>query len=163
MRAGGRLKGSAKLPNPERIDVRVQIAKIAGVGVRNVSNVKAILGAAHSCLLTALVNGTLTINKALAFCKLPRPQQPEAFAKLLEDRAADKVIRATLSKGKRQEPNLDVASVLSAFQACESRSPGSLVVRRGRSGRTTISVSNELLDKITPQTELQLDETAKST
>jgi hypothetical protein len=95
-------------------------------------------------------------------CNLPRPDQPEAFTKLLEDRAADNVIRATLSQSKRQEPNLDVACVLSAFQACESRNPGSVVVRRGRSGRITISASNELLDKIDHQTE-QLYETAEST
>lgn len=163
MRAGGRHKGSAKLPTPQHIDVRCQTAEIAGVGVRNVSNVKTILEAAHPRLLTALVNGTLTINKAVLLCKLPRADQPEAFTKLLEDRAADKVIRATLSQRKEKEPNLDVASVLSAFQACESRNPGSVVVRRGRSGRITISVSNELLDKIDPQTELQLHETAKST
>jgi len=162
MRAGGRHKGSAKLPTPQHMDVRCQIARIAGVGVRNVSNVKTILGAAHPRLLTALANGTLTINKAMSLCKLPRPDQPEAFTKLLEDRAADKVIRATLSQGKRQEPNLDVACVLSAFQAYESRNPGSVVVRRGRSGRITISVSNELLDKIDHQME-QLYETAKST
>jgi hypothetical protein len=153
MRAGGRHKGSAKLPTPQHIDVRCQIAEIAGVGVRNVSNVKTILGAAHPRLLTALVHGTLTINKAVSLCKLPRLDQPEAFTKLLEDRVTDRVIRAALSQGKEQKPNLDVASLLSAFQACESRNPGSIAVRCGPSGGITLSLSNEMLAKIDPRRE----------
>jgi hypothetical protein len=47
MRDGGRYKGSASLPDLQRIDVRSKIAEIAGVGSRNVGNVKIILAAAH--------------------------------------------------------------------------------------------------------------------
>src|SRR5437899_7544080 len=47
-----------------------------------------------------------------------------------------------------QERGLGATSLLAALQLCESRHPGSIVVRRGRSGRTTISVCNELLDSI---------------
>jgi hypothetical protein len=162
MRNGGKYKGSANLPNPQHIDVRRQIAGIAGVGARNVSNVKIILAAAHTRLLTALANGTLTINKALALCKLPRADQLEAFTQLIEERAIDKVIRHSLTRG-RQEPCLESTSMLTAFQLCESRHPGSVVVRRWPSGRTTVSVSNELLDKIDLQRELQLHETPRST
>jgi hypothetical protein len=147
MRDGGRYKGTANLPNLQHVDVRRRIAEIAGVGARNVSNVKIILNAAHPRLLTALDNGALTINKAIALCKLPLADQLEAFTQLIEDRAINKVIRLTFNR-KHQEPSPDVASVLAAFQLCESRHPGSVVVSRGRSGRTTISVSNELLDKI---------------
>ena len=50
-----------------------------------------------------------------------------------------------------QEPGLGATSLLAALQLCESRHPGSIVVRRGRSGRTTISVCNELLDSIETQ------------
>jgi hypothetical protein len=163
MRHGGRYKGSANLPDLQHIDVRDKIAEIAGVGSRNVSNVKIILVAAHRRLLSALTNGTLTINKALALCKLPVASQLEAFTQLIEGRAIDKVIRRTLTRGRQQERCPDASSVLAAFQMCESRRPGSVVVRRSPSGRTTISVSSELLDKIDPQTELQLHETARST
>jgi hypothetical protein len=162
MRNGGKHKGSAKLPNPQHIDVRRQIAGIAGVGARNVSNVKIILAAAHRRLLTALANGTLTINKALRLCKLSRADQSEAFTQLIEEGAIDKAIRRSLTRG-HQEPRLESTSILKAFQLCESRHPGSVVVRRCPSGRTTISVSNELLDKVDPQRELQLHETPRST
>jgi hypothetical protein len=163
MRNGGKHKGSANLPNPQHIDVRRQIAEIAGVGARNVSNVKIILAAAHKCLLIALANGTLTINKVLGLCKLPRVDQLGAFTQLIEERAIDKVIRRTLTRSRKPEPCLGSTSILNAFQLCESRHPGSVVVVRGPSGRTTISVSNELLDKLDPQRELRLHETARST
>lgn len=42
MRAGGKYKGSANLPDAQHIDVRQEIASLAGVCARNVSNVKAI-------------------------------------------------------------------------------------------------------------------------
>jgi hypothetical protein len=147
MRDGGRYKGSANLPNHQRIDVRREIAEIAGVGSRNVSNVKIILKAAHPRLLTALANGTLTINKALVLCKHPLADQLEAFTRYIEERAIDKVIRRTLTRSRQQEPCLNAASMLAAFQLCESRHPGSVVVRRGRSGRTTISVSTDVLER----------------
>jgi hypothetical protein len=47
MRAGGRSKGSANLPETQHIDVREEIARIAGVCPRYVSNVKSILEVAH--------------------------------------------------------------------------------------------------------------------
>jgi len=73
MRAGGKYKGSANLPEAQHIDVRQEIACVAGVGARNVSNVKTILEVAHPRLLEALRDGTLTINRAVQFCKLSGP------------------------------------------------------------------------------------------
>jgi hypothetical protein len=152
MRNGGKHKGLARLPNPQRIDVRRQIAQIAGVGARSVGNVKAILAAAHSCLIIALTNGTLTINKALILCKFPRASQLEAFNQLIEERAVDEVIQHSLKRGRLLQPGPDSTSILTAFGLCELRHPGSVVVRRSTSGHTTISLPNELLDKITSQT-----------
>jgi hypothetical protein len=43
MQMGGKYKGSATLPKAAQIDVREQIAAIAGSGGRNVSKVKEIL------------------------------------------------------------------------------------------------------------------------
>src|SRR5262252_8366522 len=81
MQIGGKYKGSANLPEAQRIDVRQEIAKIAGVGAsgRNVSNVKKILQTAHPRLISALQDGTLTINRALHFCKLDKNQQLTEF------------------------------------------------------------------------------------
>jgi hypothetical protein len=43
MRAGGKYKGSANLPEAQHIDVHEEIARAAGVGERNVGNVRTIL------------------------------------------------------------------------------------------------------------------------
>src|SRR5450755_2301833 len=54
MRAGGKSKGLASLPEAGRIDVRKEIARAAGVGDRNVSNVRTILQTAHPILVSRL-------------------------------------------------------------------------------------------------------------
>jgi hypothetical protein len=162
MQDGGRYKGSAKLPSLQHIDVRREIAEIAGVGARNVSNVKIILKAAHPRLHSALRDGILTINKAVGFCKLPMANQLEAFTQCLEERAIDVEIRHILMRSCTPKPFPDTASVLTALQQYESRFPGSILVTRGRSGRITISASNAVLEQNNPQGELQIDETARS-
>src|SRR5262245_35592923 len=67
-RRGGQFKGSANLPRAENIDVRQDIARLAGVGSRNVSNVKTILEKAHPRLIDALHNGALSIHRAAQWC-----------------------------------------------------------------------------------------------
>lgn len=162
MRDGGRYKGSAKLPNAKRIDVRHKIAEIAGVGDRTVSNVKTILTDAHPRLITALADSSLTINIAVGLCKLPRPDQLVVFTQLAEERGVDKVIRRTLARSRKKQPCLDTSSLLAALQLYESRHPGSVVVRRGPRC-TTISVANQLLDEISLRRELPVHETPRST
>jgi hypothetical protein len=72
MRARGKYKGLANLPDAQRIDVREEIANAAGDSPRYVGNVKTILEVAHPRLIEALRDGTLSINRAIQFCKLPR-------------------------------------------------------------------------------------------
>lgn len=80
-RAGGKYKGWANLPKAEHLDVRQEIARVAGVGGRNVSNVKTILQKADPRLIEALHNGVVTIHRVLQWCTLPRAQQIEQFTK----------------------------------------------------------------------------------
>jgi hypothetical protein len=85
MKAGGKLKGSAILPKAERIDVRAQMANLAGVGARYFSDVKAIRRAAHPGIIEALTNGALTIPHAKELIKLPKQKQWERFKQQIED------------------------------------------------------------------------------
>ena len=117
MRAGGKYKGLANLPEAQHIDVRQEIASAAGVGARNVSNVKTILKNAHPRLIAALLNGTLTINGAMPFCKLPKAEQLEQFIRHIEDREINKVIRRSIARPKEEKTTADVATVLDALQA----------------------------------------------
>jgi hypothetical protein len=156
MRAGGKLKGLANLPEAQHINVRREIARIAGVGDRNVSNVETILETAHPRLIDALQNGTLRINRAIQFCKLPQAEQVEQFVCYSEERATNKVIRQAVRGPAKIEASIDVIPVLDALQRQHAQQPGSVAVRVGRHKRTVIMVGKDLIAAIPSQTELRL-------
>ena len=156
MRAGGKHKGSANLPEAQHIDVRQEIARAAGVGARNVSNVRTILQTAHPRLIEALRDGTLTINRAIQFCKLPRAEQLEQFIRYSEERATNKVIRRSIARPKEEKTSPHVVTVLNALQQEEARQPGSVVVQTGRHQHTVILVGRDLLPEPHSQKELKL-------
>ena len=156
MRAGGKYKGWANLPEAQHIDVRQEIARAAGVGARNVSKVKTILQTAHPRLKGALRDGTLTINRAIQFCKLPRAEQLEQFIRYSEERATNKVIRQSIARPKEDKTSLDVVAVLDALQQQEARQPGSVAVRVGRHKRTVVLIGQDLCVEPRSQKELKL-------
>jgi hypothetical protein len=157
LRAGGRFKGSADLPKAQTIDVREEIARLAGVGARNVSNVKTILQTAHGRMKQALRNGTLTINRAIRFCKLPKHEQLEEFIRYEEDRATNRVIRQSIPHGEKKTITPDVRTVLDALEQQEARQPGSVAVRVGRHKRTVVLVGQDLFDGPGSLEELNLE------
>jgi hypothetical protein len=156
MRAGGKLKGLANLPEAHRIDVRREIADIAGVCPRNVGNAETILTIAHPALIEALGNGTLKINRAMQFCKSPHAEQLEEFICYSEERATSKVIRRCLMQQPKSEIRLDTGAVLEALNRREQLHSGSFSVRIVRTKGTVILVGQGLLDEINAQTELPL-------
>lgn len=150
MRKGGRTKGLANLPSAQRINVRRKIANVAGVGARNVSNVKFILKRAHPRLLAALRQGIVSINRVLGFCKLSWSSQSEALFNFLEDRATDQIIRRGVQASLSEEPLPDSAAIISALQVHQSHLQ-SIVIKRGRAKNTTIVVGKELWSEIHQQ------------
>ena len=156
MRVGGKYKGSASLPEVERIDVRREIADVAGVGARNVSNAKTILQTAHPRLIAALQDRTLTINGALKLCKLPLAEQLAQFIRLCEDSAVNKVIRESVPSPHKEKLIPDTASVLDALPKHEAQQPGSIIVRVGRLPHTVILVGQDLLTGSLAERELGL-------
>src|SRR5450432_1647733 len=129
MRFGGKYKGLANLPEAQHVDVRQRVADMAGVCPRNVGNVEAILELAHSTLIEALGNGTLKINRAIQFCKLPLAEQLEQFICYSEERATNKVIRRCLMEPRKHEISLDPGTVLEALHSREKLRSGSVVLR----------------------------------
>jgi hypothetical protein len=156
MRAGGRYKGLANLPEAQQVDVRREIARAAGAGARNVSSVKSILEVAHPRLIEALRDNTLTINRAIQFCKLPRAEQLEQFIRYSEERATNKVIRRTLPQRKDRKAGLDVFAVIDALQRQEARDPGSVAIGVSRNKRTVVLVGQDLLGRLPSQREFKL-------
>lgn len=155
MRDGGKYKGWAKLPEAQHINVRREIARTAGVSDRNVSNVKMILENAHPRVVEALQNGTLTINRALQFCKLPKAHQVEEFAGYIEDREISRVIRQAIPAPGHDKTTPEIATVLHALQEREERQPGSVVVRVGRLQHTVVLIGQDLLSSPHSQTEMK--------
>jgi hypothetical protein len=156
MRAGGKHKGLANLPDVQRIDVREEIAKAAGVCPRNVGNVKALLKLAHPRLIAALRDGTLKTNRAIQLCKLPRAKQLDEFIRYSEARATNKVIRRSIPRPKGEKSSLEVLPLLDSLRQQEARQPGSVVVRVGRHQCTVILVGRDLLPEPSVQKESNL-------
>jgi hypothetical protein len=125
--------------------IHQEIARAAGVGARNVSNVEKILEVAHPRLLDALREGTLTINRAIEFCRLPRSEQLDRFIGYSTERATNKVISCFTKRSKENHDNPDAVIVLDALQRMEAQRPGSVEVRVGRQKRTVLLVGQDLV------------------
>jgi hypothetical protein len=156
MRSGGKHKGLANLPEAHHVDVRQQVADMAGACPRNVGNVETILENGHPRLIDALVSGTLKINRAIQFCKLPRTEQLEEFIRYSEERATSKVIRRCLVPTRKDDIRLDVETVLEALCRRKEIHRGSVLIRIVRQKRTVILIGQDLLAEIKSQKELQL-------
>ena len=154
MRAGGKYKGLANLPEAHHVDVRQQVADMAGVCPRNVGNVETILESGHPSLIVALGNGTLKINRAMQFCKLPHAEQLEEFIRYSEGRAISKAIRGCLLQPRKKIISLDVGTVLDALQRGEAHRSRSVVIRIVRHKHTFVLVGQDLLAEINSQKEL---------
>jgi hypothetical protein len=145
MRAGGKYKGWANLPDAQRIDVRQQIATVAGVGCRNVSNVKTILQVAHPLIIDSLMDGSLKIYRAMQFCNLPKGHQLEEFTRYSTDRATAKVIRRSVTQPKNQKTRTDLITVLDALRQQEERQAGSVAIRLTRHDQSIVLIGRDLL------------------
>jgi hypothetical protein len=156
MRLGGKHKGLANLPEAHHVDVRQQVAQMAGVCPRNVGNVETILEIAHPMLIEALGNGTLKINRAMQICKLPQAEQLAEFIRYSDERAISKVIRRCVEPPRKGDISLDLGTVLGALHSVEERRSGAVVVRIVRHKRTVILVGQDLLAEISSQRDLQL-------
>jgi hypothetical protein len=110
-----------------------------------------------------LLDGTLTINAAMAFCRLPKAEQLERFIRRSEDREINKVIRRSVSRPKEAKTTADVAALLDALQRQEARQPGSVLLHVGRLKRTVIILGQDLLRGPYSQKELDLHEIPQST
>ncbi len=144
----------ANLPEAHHVDVRQQVADLAGACPRNVGNVETILKLAHPTLIKALGNDTLRIYRAMQFCKLPRGEQLEQFIRYSEDRATRKAIRHCLAPPRKGDLSLDPGAVIEALRRHEAPRAGSVLVRIVRHKRTVILVGQDLLSEINSQKEL---------
>jgi hypothetical protein len=147
---GGKYKGSANLPEAARIEIRQEIARLAGVGPRNVSHVKTILEKAHPRLIDALQDGTVSIHRAVQLCNLSRFQQLEQLLSYAVERATSKVARQAVSQLRMERPGEHPIAMLKALQEHAMRDPGSVVVRPGSSQQTVILLGRDFQSQVEP-------------
>ncbi len=147
LRAGGRYKGSAILPEAEHTDVRREIAAVAGTGVRNVSKVKTILAQSAPAIRQALRNGLLSINMAEQWARLTQRGQVERFAAYDGERSHRKLIREAVGQRTAEMPSpLEVIQIL---RQKEEDLSGSVEVRPSPFKRTVVLVGNDIVSTAT--------------
>jgi len=156
----GRHKGSSKLTEAQKIDVRFEIAKAAGVSVGNVSAVKQLLRSAHPELLQALRSGEVRIHRAVRWAKEAGVGQREALEKYRSERGLNRTIRALISRHKPtrnpSSPNLHrLGAALSALPADKL---ASIKVSVGKTSERLIIISQQLLQELELQGEQSLHE-----
>jgi hypothetical protein len=147
MQMGGKYKGSATLPKAAQIDVREHIAAIAGAGGRNVSKVKEILDKGHPRILGELASGSISINRAHQFCRLPSSKQLEALTEEYCDAVSSDIERDLLWQGKGDR-SLEGIAVIKTLQLQEEHQPGSLSIRFSRRKRSVLLVGMDIQSRM---------------
>ncbi len=97
-RAGGVAKGSSKLTEADRLDVRSEIAAAAGVSVGNVTKVKQLITRASAELYDALRNGELSIHRAWLWREMSPQAQRQTLMQHRGEKGMRKTIRGLVSK-----------------------------------------------------------------
>jgi hypothetical protein len=155
MRAGGKCKGLANLPEAQHIDAREEIALVARVSARNVSKVKTILQTGHPNVICALQDGMITIHRAVQWCKQPKEEQAQQLIEYISEHETNQVIRQTIARLKGKA-GIDPMAALSALQFHETRRPGSVVVGFTRLQCTFVLIGQALRPDLPSQGVLKL-------
>jgi len=141
--AGGKDKGLANLPEARQIDVRQEIAYLAGACPRNISKVKTILRKAHFRLIEACQTGIVTIHRALQLCRLPMAEQIEQLSRYLNERSSGKATRQSIETLCMEKIGPKAGVLLRALLQREAREPGSVVMRAGTRKQTVILIGQD--------------------
>lgn len=147
--AGGKDKGWANLPEARQIEVRQEIAYLAGVCPRNVSKVKTILLKAHRRLIEACQTGVVTIHCASKLCRHPKDEQTEDLTRYLNKRSNGKATRQAIAILKMEKISPKADLLLRALLQREARQPGSIVMRAGARKKTVILIGQDDWNDIT--------------
>jgi hypothetical protein len=105
-RFGGREKGSAHLAEAERLDVRIEVARAAGVSAGNVSKVKRIVQAGIPEIREALLTGEISINRATIWVGHAAPAQVRQLSDYRNERGIRSTINVLLRRHQAHHPAL---------------------------------------------------------
>ena len=121
--AGGRQKGSSKLTEAGRMDVRSKIAAAAGVSVGNVTKVKQLKVAATAEVLQALRSREISIHRAWGWSKASPEKQQEELRFYQGQKGVKKTIRLLVSRhrSKRLPAMPDLGNLARELSAREPK------------------------------------------
>ena len=156
--AGGQNKGSSKLTEAERVDVRKQIADAATVSVGNVTKVKQLIGTVHPELLEALRGDEISIHRAWKWSTESPNRQTEALRAYRAKKGVSKAIRDLIS---RHEPTSlptapDLGSLVMRLAKLKPDECSSVNVSVIRVPGKAIFVTEELIQSLPPHQESML-------
>jgi hypothetical protein len=156
--AGGQNKGSSILTKADRLDVRKEIARIAGVSVGNVTKVKQLTVTAHSDIIKALREKELSIHRAWLWRELPTEEQREKLWLNQSKKGIGKTIRHLLSPYLPKSSPLvtELLDLIKLVSALRLGTLGSVRVVSINVPGKAVFVSEELLRTLEAQEELTL-------
>lgn len=156
--AGGQNKGSSILTEAARLDVRKEIARIAGVSVGNVTKVKQLTTIPHSDIIKALREKELSIHRAWLWSKLSPEEQQEQLWLHQSKKGIRKTIRHLLSphRQKTPPPAPSVSDLIKLVSVLQSGSLGSVNVVPINIPGKIVLVTEELFRSLGAQEALAL-------
>jgi hypothetical protein len=158
-RAGGKDKGSSKLTEADKLDVRSKIAAAAGVSAGNVSKVKQLEMHAHPDLLEALREGEVSIYRASVWLHTAGKQQLDQLALHRNLRGITRRIDSLLYVHRpphSTDEDLDIHRIGRALAAMGSQRKTSVVVSAIQLPGDVLLLSTRLLQVLEGQGELPL-------
>ena len=164
--AGGRTKGSSKLTEAERVDVRSEIAAAAGVSLGNVTKVKQLMTTACTELQDALRNGEVSIHRAWLWREMSSENQRRELMLYRGERGVKKTIRRLISKHMSKNPvsaeSLGLAGLARRLSQLQGPHLSSVVVAAVKVPGKAVFVTEELLQLLPAQEELLIPCVAES-
>jgi hypothetical protein len=149
-RLGGQNKGSSRLTDAERVDVRREIADAAGVSLGNVTKVKQLVGTAYYELLEALRSGEISIHRAWKWRMESPERQIDALRSYRANRGVNKAIRDLIPRQETtNRPTApDLGSLVRRLSALKPDECGSINVSVIRVPGKTIFVTEGLVQSL---------------
>jgi hypothetical protein len=96
--AGGQSKGSSHLTEAQRLDVRSEVAALAGVSTGNVTKVKQLRKAAHPRVEQAVRTGEISIHRAWQWSRLSPQQQSRELEEYQSRKGTNQTSRRLIQK-----------------------------------------------------------------
>lgn len=159
--AGGRIKGSSKLTEAERVDVRSELAAAAGVSLGNVAKVKQVMTNACTELQDALRNGEVSIHRAWLWREMSTENQRRALMLYRGERGVKRTIRRLISKHMFKNPvsveSLGLAGLARGLSQIEGLDLSSVAVAALDVPGRGVFVTEELLQLLPAQESLYLE------